>query len=78
MPQKKIENEENNKLLKAYLGNIPYAYYDQEINILCQRLKVTRQVLHNYLSGYTRIPELAKQVIDQYTMEYNNSKIDWK
>lgn len=66
-PKLKKELPEDAMKLRHYLFNVPYGKYNETRQRLVDACKVSKQTFTNWMQGCCKIPELAKDKMNEVT-----------
>ena len=63
----KEKEKTDGEKLRDYLGTIPVNEYNQKKNLIIYSCKIKSHTLNNWIYGLCKIPELAKEKIEEVT-----------
>lgn len=70
-----INQPTDGQILRDWLDSVPYGKYNTVRTIMVAECMVTKQVFANWLYGLSRIPNLAKSVLNSVALRFNGTTI---
>lgn len=70
-----IKQPTDGQLLRDWLNSVPYGEYNAVRARMVAECMVSKQIFANWLYGLSRIPNLAKSVINSVAKNFNGTSI---